>query len=108
MRGIDAAHQLAHDVHVGRVDDPGRVGREGLGRQGHVPGALRVPHGDPRHLDAAARAHLDVVGEVVQQAEQGRADVAAAEQPDPDDALAHVRSPLSPSQVAISISSSSP
>ena len=92
--GLHAAEELADDVDRGVVDDRASVGGERLGRKRHVAVTVEVAHGDPRHLEAAAGAHRDVVGVLVEQTDHGRAHVPAAQQPHADRAfLTHLSMP---------------
>ena len=81
--GLDAAHDLDHDVDVGVVHDRGRVGGEGGGRQRQPTVASEVAHDHLGHLDAHAGALLQHVGVVVDQLHECGTDVAAPQDPDP-------------------------
>ena len=86
---LDPADHLDDDVDVGVGDDGLAVLREPVRRERHVSLAARVAHGDTGHFEVHARALLDQLGVLLQQTNQRRADVPAAEQADPHGLVMH-------------------
>ena len=84
---LDAADHLDHDVDVGVGHHRGAVAGEHALGELDVALASQVAHGHRGDLQPQAGAGLDGVGLLGHEADQGGADVAAPEDPDPH----HVR-----------------
>ena len=79
MRGLDAADDLDHDVHVGPGREPHRVGREQVAGDAGT-WVRQPPDGDAGHLELRAGPGGQFVGLLAQQPRDLRADDAAAQQ----------------------------
>ena len=74
---------------VGVVDDRHAVGREDLGRERDAAIAADVANRHACDLEATPGAERDVVAVLVDQPDDGRTDVAAAQHADTHDLFAH-------------------